>query len=71
MLTDAFSEYLKRYRILSWEQEGFQAMKRAQRLTTALWMKLDALKAMQRRFIGAHTDFYGAYPSVEHRVLSL
>ena len=32
VLTDALSEYLKRHQILSWEQEGFQALKRAQPL---------------------------------------
>ena len=71
VLTDTLSEYLKRHSILSWEQEGFQALKRAQRMTSALWMKLDLLQALQRPFIGVHTDFYGAYPSMEHSVLEV
>ena len=71
LITDALSEYLKRHHILSWEQEGFQALKRAQRLTSALWIKLDLLQGLQRPFIGVHTDFYGAYPSMEHKILRL
>ena len=55
--------------MLSCEQEGFQALKRAQRLTSALWIKLDLLKGLQKPFIGVHTDLYGAYLYMEHRIL--
>ena len=47
VLTDVLADFLKEHQILSWEQEGFQSLKRAQRLTTALWVKLDLLKGLQ------------------------
>ena len=34
-------------------------------------MKVELIQALQKQFIGAHTHFWGAYPSMEHGVLQV